>query len=78
MQGTFLSQIPQNVHIIKQPPILKKKNCMDQLKEAGIYIPVKGFGNVISKILKNGMGGRQKHFIGIFYKKVIDGIDKRI
>jgi glycosyltransferase involved in cell wall biosynthesis len=74
MQGTFLSQIPQNVHIIKQPPILKK--LYGSVKEAGIYMPVKVFGNVISKILKNGMGEQKAFLWEYFYKKVIDGIDK--
>lgn len=74
MQGTFLSQIPQNVHIIKQPPILKK--LYGSVKEVGIYMPVKVFGNVISKILKNGMGEQKAFLWEYFYKKVIDGIDK--
>jgi glycosyltransferase involved in cell wall biosynthesis len=74
MQGTFLSQVPQNVHIIKQPPILKK--LYGPVKEAGIYMPVKVLGNAISKILKNGMGEQKAFLWEYFYKKVIDGIDK--
>ena len=74
MQGPFLSQMPQNVHIIKQTPILKK--LYGSVKEAGIYMPVKVFGNVISKILKNGMGEQKAFLWEYFYKKVIDGIDK--
>lgn len=46
------------------------------VKEAGIYMPVKVFGNVISKILKNGMGEQKAFLWEYFYKKVIDGIDK--
>ena len=39
-------------------------------------MPVKVFGNVISKILKNGMGEQKAFLWEYFYKKVIDGIDK--
>ncbi len=60
MQGTFLSQIPQNVHIIKQPPILKK--LYGSVKEAGIYMPVK----VLEMFIKDSekWNGRTKAFYG--------------
>lgn len=73
-QGTFLSQVPSYVNILEQPPILKK--LYGPVKKAGIYMPVKVFGNLLARIVKSGMGSQKAFMWEYFYKPVIDGLDK--
>lgn len=73
-KGTFLSQVPSYVNILEQPPVLKK--LYGPVKKAGIYMPVKVFGNLLAKIVKQGMGSQKAFMWEHFYKPVIDGLDK--
>lgn len=73
-KGTFLSQVPSYVNILEQPPILKR--LYGPVTKAGVYMPVKVFGNLISKIIKSGMGNQKAFMWEHFYKSVIDGLDK--
>lgn len=73
-QGTFLSQVPSYVNILEQPPILKK--LYGPVRKAGIYMPVKVFGNLLARIVKSGMGNQKAFMWEYFYKPVIDGLDK--
>ena len=73
-QGTFLSQVPAYVNILEQPPVLKK--LYGPVRKAGIYMPVKVFGNLLARIVKSGMGNQKAFMWEYFYKPVIDGLDK--
>lgn len=73
-KGTFLSQVPSYVNILEQPPVLKK--LYGPVKKAGIYMPVKVFGNLLARIVKQGMGSQKAFMWEHFYKPVIDGLDK--
>lgn len=73
-QGIFLKQIPKNVHMLEQPPILKK--LYGPISKSGMYMPIKVGGNVIAKIIKKGMGEQKAFVWEYFYKHVIDGLDK--
>lgn len=73
-QGTFLSQVPSYVNILEQPPILKK--LYGPVRKAGIYMPVKVFGNLLARIVKSGMGNQKAFMWEYFYKPIIDGLDK--
>ena len=73
-QGIFLSQVPSYVNVLEQPPALKK--LYGPVKKAGIYMPVKVFGNLLARIVKQGMGSQKAFMWEYFYKPVIDGLDK--
>ena len=73
-QGTFLAQVPAYVNILEQPPVLKK--LYGPVRKAGIYMPVKVFGNLLARIVKSGMGNQKAFMWEYFYKPVIDGLDK--
>lgn len=74
MKGAFLSQVPSNVNIIDQPYKLKK--IYGPAKNGGVYGAIKIVSNVISKIVKRGMGNQKAFLWKHFYNHIIDKMEK--
>lgn len=72
--GMFLSQVPEYVNVLDQTPALK--GLYAPFREAGVYLPLKVFGNVCSKIFEKGMSAQKAFLWKHFYTKIVESLDK--
>lgn len=72
--GMFIRQVPSNVNILDQTPALK--GVYAPFSKSGIYLPIKIFGNVCSRIFESGMSAQKAFLWKFFYSKVVEKLDK--
>lgn len=73
-KGMFLSQIPNHINVLDVPSDIKK--LYGTLKDAKEKLPIKIFGNIISRIAKKNDAARRSFRWKYFYEKSIQNIEK--
>lgn len=78
--GMFLNQLPDTVNVLETPKCLK--GLYGSMKEAGLYLPLKVFGTLISNLLTSNSrekrGFRWKYFYGSHVEKMQEHYDVAI